>query len=43
VHAIAGRIVSCATSEPVDLAAVVGSLLNTSGLDLASAVSDDHP
>jgi hypothetical protein len=43
VRAVAGRIVACATSEPVDLAAVVGSLLHTSALDLASGVGDDHP
>lgn len=43
VRAIAGRIVAYATSEPVDLAAVVGWLLHTSALDLASVVGDDHP
>jgi hypothetical protein len=43
VRAIAGRIVACATSEPVDLAAVLGSLLHISALDLASVVGDDHP
>ena len=43
LRAVAGRIVACARSEPVDLAAVVGSLLHTYALDLASVVGDDHP
>jgi uncharacterized membrane protein YgaE (UPF0421/DUF939 family) len=40
VRAIAGRIVARAIAQPVDRAAVVGSLLHTSALDLASVVGD---
>jgi uncharacterized membrane protein YgaE (UPF0421/DUF939 family) len=42
VRAIAGRITVRATAQPVDRAAVVGSLLHTSALDLASVVGDDQ-
>ena len=41
VLAIAGRIVARATSEPVDRAVVVSSLLHTSALDLAAMVRHD--
>jgi uncharacterized membrane protein YgaE (UPF0421/DUF939 family) len=40
VRATAERIVARATSEPVDLAAVVGALLHTTALDLAAVVGD---
>ena len=42
VRAIAGRIVARATSEPVDRAAVAGSLLHTSALDLIAVAGDNR-
>jgi uncharacterized membrane protein YgaE (UPF0421/DUF939 family) len=42
VRAIAGRIIARATATPVDRAAVVGSLLHTSALDLVGVVGDDR-
>ncbi len=42
VRAVGARIVALATSEPVDRAAVAGSLLHTSALDLIAVAGDDR-